>query len=122
MDAFEMAKEARMRMIADRRKVFDAAKKCSYKKIYTDADMATVKVRIGSGAIYINGNGSDGLQTVFIAPDDAEMPTVPVSVMFDAVEGSYICASDCSDEIEQELQPGRYIVVAGGGVLVMKRI
>lgn len=117
-----MAEFKRIKMAADRRKVLDAAKQYNYKKIYTDADMASVKVCIGGGAVYINGNGRDGRQTVFLAPDDAELPTVPVSVIFDAGEGSYICSCDYSNNIEQELQPGRYIVVDGGGLLVIKRI
>ena len=122
MDAFEIAEERKIRIAANRRKVLDAAEKYQYKKIYTDADMASVKVHIGGGNIYINGNGRDGRQTVFIAPNDAELPTVPVSVIFDAGEGSYICSCDYSNNVEQELKSGRYIVVDGGGLLVIKRI
>lgn len=73
MDDYEIAEIMRAKMLNNKNKVIEAAKKYGYKKIHTDAEMASVKVYIGGGSVYINGNGRDGRQTVFVAPNDADL-------------------------------------------------
>lgn len=107
----------------NRGKISQAAREGNFKKIYTSADMDSVKVYYpGGGAVYLSGNGSDGRQTVFIAPDDVDLPTLPIDVMFDAPEGSYICLEDCGNDKAEGLPAGRYIAFNGGGLVLLQRV
>lgn len=105
-----------------RGEIAQAAREGNFRKVSTSADMASVKVFLGGGAVYLNGNGSDGRQTVFIAPDGVELPTLPIDVIFDAPEGSYICLEDCGNEKAEGLPAGRYIAFNGGGLVLLQRL
>lgn len=121
MDDLEFAEMKKMQQIRYRNEAKALVKSGKGELYHTSSDIAGVKIYNADMSVILNGNGSDGQQSVVIVSDEHDFFNMPLTILLSLQNDAYLSADDCSEEPIATLKAGGYYVFDGGGWVVIQK-